>query len=161
MNRGIFLDLDGTLVKTFPQDALPNRGPRTVAEIEYLPGVVEGCRRLRSIGYELVIVTNQPDISRGLAEAAETQAVTSWIVGDIPLSASYMCPHDNGDGCCCRKPRPGLIYAAAYAWQFDLSKCWMIGDSVSDQVAADRAGVRFWRTDGINFMEAVEWILTH
>lgn len=157
--KAVFLDRDGTLVRMFPQDGLPPRGPRTIDEIEYLPDVKEGCRFLRRGGYKLVCVSNQPDISRGLVTAHSVRLVNDEIMYSIPLDAVYTCSHQDGDGCGCRKPKPGLLYAAAYECNLQIDGAAMIGDNDRDEQAAAAAGVRFVRTDGTNFLECVKWIL--
>lgn len=53
-----------------------------------------------------------------------------------------MCPHKPDEGCCCRKPKPGMIYFLAFRWSIDLSRSWMIGDSLSDMKAGWNAGIR-------------------
>lgn len=155
----VFLDRDNTLVRTFPQNGLPPRGPRTIDEIEYLPDVREGCRLLRKAGYKLVCITNQPDIARDLITTHSVKSVNNEILYSIPLDAIYTCGHKDGDGCGCRKPKPGLLYAAAYEMNLQLDDSVMIGDSDRDEQSAAAVGVRFVRTDGTNFLECARWIL--
>lgn len=159
--KAAFLDRDSTLVRTFPQDGLPPRGPRTIEEIEYLPDVREGCRLLRKAGYRLVCVTNQADIARGIITAHSVELVDTELLSSIPLDAFYTCTHQDSDGCGCRKPKPGLLYAAAYEMHLQLDGSVMIGDSDRDKGAANAAGVRFVRTDGTDFLECVRWIVSH
>lgn len=161
MRRGILLDFDGTMVRTYPQPDKPHRGPRTIKEIEYLPGVSEGCRRLRQAGFSRFVLSNQPDVSRGLVSRYQIVCVINDTVRNSLAEMVYVCPHRGRDNCSCRKPNAGLIYAAAYEHELDLAQSWMIGDSSRDEEAALAAGVRFLKTDGTDFMEKVEWILRH
>jgi D-glycero-D-manno-heptose 1,7-bisphosphate phosphatase len=56
----------------------------------------------------------------------------------------FFCPHEE-NSCLCRKPKPGLVYAARDKWDIDLSHSLMLGDSDSDAQLAAACGVRFLR----------------
>ena len=51
-------------------------------------------------------------------------------------------PHAPDDGCDCRKPRPGLFLQAADRFGLDLKRSYVIGDMVSDILAAQAIGAR-------------------
>ena len=158
MRRCVFLDRDGVLVRAFPEGDT-TRGPRTVDEIEILPGTREACRDLRAAGYRLVMVTNQPQVARGQTTREAAEAICREVMYAIPLDAYYLCPHQ-GDWCACRKPRSGLIIQAAVEHELDLSRCWMVGDRETDMQAGEAAGcmIRKVRTNqGVK--EEIEWIL--
>src|SRR5687768_4049322 len=70
----VFLDRDGVLLRTPIRNGTPHP-PETVADVELLPGVVDGCRALRAAGFPLVVVSNQPDVARGTATAASVTAI--------------------------------------------------------------------------------------
>jgi len=160
LTKACFLDRDGVLVRAFPESET-TRGPRTIEEIEYLPGVRESCQKLRQDGYKLVMVTNQPDVARGAISRQDAEAICREVMYAIPLDAYYVCPHD-GHWCACRKPRAGLIYQAAVEHELDLSQCWMIGDRETDIQAGEAAGcqtVKVETNHGIG--GAVQWILAN
>ncbi len=157
--KAVFLDRDGTLVRMFPQDGLPPRGPRLVSEINFLPGVVVGCRLLRDEGWYLCIITNQPDISRNLTTWQDQIAINNAVSTALQINNAMTCPHQDADKCQCRKPQPALINTVCDRLPVDKSRCLMIGDSDRDEQAAAAAGVRFVKTDGTNFLECVKWIL--
>jgi len=162
MNRGVLFDLDGTLVRAFPEGDT-TRGPRTRDEVEILPGTSEALGDLRHAGYTLLVVTNQPGIARGDVDPLSHRGVRLLIRSELPVRKVYMCPHQ-GDACACRKPKPGLIYQAAVEHQLDLSRCWMIGDREHDREAAVWAGIpqshaiMLETNQGIS-KETVDWIL--
>jgi histidinol phosphatase-like enzyme len=52
----------------------------------------------------------------------------------------YLCPHQHGEGCACRKPSPGMLIKAAQENSLDLKNCVVIGDRWTDMIAANRAG---------------------
>lgn len=160
--RAVFLDRDGTLVRTFPEGPT-TRGPRTLAEVGILPGVEEACRLLRAAGWLLVCVSNQPDIARGLTSHDEQLAIDLRLIGDLGLTACYVCDHDAGDNCGCRKPRPGLIHIAAYEHAICLADSIMIGDRESDRLAGIRAGCKHQILVTLDhpLLEHAEWIVQH
>lgn len=161
MNRCVFFDLDGTLVRAFPEGDT-TRGPRTVEEVEFLPGTEEACQLLRDAGFLLDVVTNQPGIARGTVDPVAHREIRQLVTGTLRCSV-HVCPHDSDQGCACRKPRPGLIYAAAIDGNIDLSQSWLIGDRETDIQAARAAGIpntaRVQPNEGI--LRAARWILSH
>lgn len=163
MNHAVFLDLDGTLVRAFPEGDT-TRGPRTIEEIEILPGTAQAVQRLIDAGLLVILVTNQPDVARGHMTLLEARRVTDHIaqaVGMLPAH-SYICPHD-GHWCACRKPKAGLVIQAAVERELDLAGCWLVGDRETDREAGLAAGIprehmiKIQTNQGIE--EAVECIL--
>jgi D-glycero-D-manno-heptose 1,7-bisphosphate phosphatase len=139
--RVVFLDRDGVLNKAFPEGDT-TRPPMNVDELELLPGVPEALGRLRESGYVLVVVTNQPDVARGKQSRAAVEAINARMSAELPLLDVFACYHDNADRCHCRKPKPGLLLAAAAKWNLDTATAFLIGDRWSDIVAAHAAGCR-------------------
>jgi D-glycero-D-manno-heptose 1,7-bisphosphate phosphatase len=163
MNRAVLFDLDGTLVRAFPEGET-TRGPRTRDEVEILPGTREALESLQHARYWIIVVTNQPGIARGDVDPLKHRGVRLLVQRDLPIIKTYLCPHD-GEWCVCRKNRPGLIIQAAVEHELDLSQCWLVGDRETDREAAIRAGIpqshaiKLETNQGIK--EAVEWILNH
>jgi len=135
----VFLDRDGVLIASDVVDGVP---VPAVDEPQILPGVVEACGLLRDAGFQLVMVTNQPDIARGKADAVEVARTNEHLRVELGLHDVRMCPHDDVDGCACRKPRPGMLVDAAAARGIDLAASVMVGDRWRDIEAGQAAGVR-------------------
>ena len=133
----VFLDRDGVLLRAFVDGGVP-RPPATMAEFEVLPGVAAACRTLRAAGLALVVVTNQPDVARGSTTRAVVDAINGAMAAALELDDVVVCPHDDQDGCGCRKPAPGMLIDAAHRLGLDLSRSVMIGDRWRD-IAAGRA----------------------
>jgi D-glycero-D-manno-heptose 1,7-bisphosphate phosphatase len=142
----VFLDRDGVLTEAFVRDGVPTP-PRTQAEFRVLPGVAEACTGLRQAGFVLVVVTNQPDIARGTQDGAEVGKMNERLRSLVPLDDVCMCPHDDADGCACRKPQPGMLLDAAGRLGLDLARSFSVGDRWRDIEAALRAGVRAIHVD--------------
>ncbi len=139
--RVVFLDRDGVLNRAFPE-ANTTRPPMSVAELELLPGVSESLARLRDAGFAMVVVTNQPDVARGKQTREAVEEINAKMSAELPLLDMFACYHDNADKCVCRKPKPGMLLAAAEKWNLDVPTAFLIGDRWSDIDAAHAAGCR-------------------
>jgi D-glycero-D-manno-heptose 1,7-bisphosphate phosphatase len=142
----VFLDRDGVISRATIRGRKPYP-PRSLAELELLPGVLEALRALKAAGYCLVVVTNQPDIARGSLVGTDLRGMNDWLQSVLPLDAILTCPHDDDDQCPCRKPLPGLITQAARELHIDCTASYMIGDRWRDIEAGRRAGCRTFFID--------------
>lgn len=115
--------------------------PPTLADMRLIEGVPEACARLREMGYALVVITNQPDLARGMQTRDEVNRMHAFLRQRLPLDDIVVCPHDDADGCECRKPKPGMILEAARRLNLDLASSFSVGDRWRDVEAAQRAGV--------------------
>ena len=134
--EAVLLDRDGTLVVDIPYNGDP-------ARVEPVPGATEALARLRGAGIRLAVVSNQSGVGRGLLSAAQVQAVNQRMEELLgPLGPVLVCPHAPGEGCTCRKPRPGLVLQAAERLGVAPERCAVIGDIGADVEAARAAGAR-------------------
>jgi D-glycero-D-manno-heptose 1,7-bisphosphate phosphatase len=138
--RALFLDRDGTLIVDTGYLRDPN-------DVVLLPGVAEGLREARALGYELIVVSNQSGIARGIISEAQLASVEARFEKllakeGVTLDLVLFCKHGPDDGCPCRKPAPGLLHDAARMRGIDLTRSIMIGDKASDVAAGNAAGCR-------------------
>ena len=140
--RAIFLDRDGVLNASIRDARGRPLPPRSAAELVILPGVTEACAALRAAGFLLIGCTNQPDIARGTTPSDFVDWVNAQVVAAAGLDEMRVCPHDDSDGCHCRKPLPGMLTDAAAAHDIDLRASWMVGDRFRDVEAGQAAGCR-------------------
>ena len=139
-STAVFLDRDGVLNRSLVgADGIP-RPPATVDQVEILPGVREALDKLKSLGFELVVVTNQPDIARGSIALETVEAINGHLRTELGLLDFRVCPHDDRDACTCRKPLPGLLLRAAAERALDPTRSYMVGDRWRDIEAGRRAG---------------------
>jgi D-glycero-D-manno-heptose 1,7-bisphosphate phosphatase len=150
----VFLDRDGVINEVRMAGEVSG-GPRDVDELRIPAGARAQMDRLRTAGFVLIVVSNQPDVARGSLRREAVERINDRLTGALGLHAVYWCPHDNDDGCTCRKPLPGLILDAAAAWGIDLSRSCLIGDRWVDLAAAAAAGV-----DGILLERPHSWAAT-
>ena len=143
----VFLDRDGVINE--------ERGHvHRVEDFHFLPGVAAAMRRLQALGLQLVVVTNQAGIARGLYDAEAYQTLTAHMRAQlraegVTLAGVYCCPHHPTAGigawkrdCACRKPRPGMLRTAAQELGLSLADSFLVGDKASDIEAGRAAGLR-------------------
>ncbi|MDT5068539.1 MAG: hypothetical protein QOK02_4694 [Mycobacterium sp.] len=149
----VLFDRDDTIIADGPFLNDPER-------VRPLPGVAQALTRLRDRGLRLAVVTNQSGVARGLITAAQLTAVNAKVDAVLgPFDSWQVCVHDDGDGCRCRKPGPGMVLAAATALGVPPERCVMIGDTGGDVAAALAANARAVlvptpRTQGAEIAEA-------
>jgi D-glycero-D-manno-heptose 1,7-bisphosphate phosphatase len=137
----VFLDRDGVLNRIIIRGGRPYP-PATLEEFSLWPEVPEACNALRRAGFVLLVVTNQPDIARGVQDRAVVDAIHEILLRTLPIDGVYICPHDDADGCDCRKPGPGMLLEAARDRNLNLGSSFMVGDRWRDVEAGRRAGCR-------------------
>jgi histidinol-phosphate phosphatase family protein len=114
MKRAVFLDRDGVLTRALIRDGQAY-APVTPAEMEIDADAPAALARLKAAGFLLVVVTNQPDVARGIIRREDVETMHATLRAALPLDACFVCYHDDADGCDCRKPRPGMLLQAAAA----------------------------------------------
>ena len=138
MNPAVFLDRDGVINRAVVRNGKPYP-PVSVETTEVAPDVGPALARLKAAGYRLVVVTNQPDVARGVQTRAMVEAIHAWLGARLPIDEFRVCYHDDADACDCRKPKPGLLLQLP---AHDLARSVMVGDRWRDIEAGRRAGVR-------------------
>jgi len=139
MQLAVFLDRDGVLNKLVDSNGRAV-APRVLAEFALLPGVDAAVAALQRAALLTVVVTNQPEIARGGLDPVELARMHEFLRGAVPLDAIYVCPHDDADGCACRKPKPGLFWRASREWNINLEASFLVGDTEKDLAAGKAAG---------------------
>ena len=155
MKNAIFLDRDGVLNELVLNPATRDyEPPHSPDDLIIFPGVIESLRILQDAGYELFLVSNQPDYAKGKTTFENIcdvhirfdHLLTS---GGIYFQDYYYCyHHPNGIvpeysfTCKCRKPKPYFLLKATRDYGIDLENSWMIGDRDSDIECGKAAGTR-------------------
>jgi D-glycero-D-manno-heptose 1,7-bisphosphate phosphatase len=155
--RAVFLDRDGVINRAKLRENKPVP-PADVSELEILPGVPEALERLKAAGFTLVVVSNQPDVARGTVSVETVEAINARLREALPLDDFRICYHDNRDSCECRKPKPGLLLAAAASLDLDLRSSFLVGDRWRDIEAGRLAGCTTFFIDyGYAERQPEEW----
>jgi D-glycero-D-manno-heptose 1,7-bisphosphate phosphatase len=141
--RAVFLDRDGVINRPTVRDGLPFAA-NNVTEFEIYPEVAEACRRLKQVGFLLVVATNQPDVGRGTVKKETVEAMHAEMCRQLPIDRVEVCYHPGhgASNCECRKPKPGMLLNAARELGIDLTRSWMVGDRWRDIDCGRAAGCR-------------------
>jgi len=156
----VFVDRDGVINELVVDPASGRReSPLTVPEVALIDGTADALRRLSRAGWRLIGVSNQPAAAKGIVPLPEIEAVQERVIEllsdeGVHFDDFRLCLH-HPDGvvpelagrCDCRKPAPGMLLAAADAFDVDLAACWMIGDTDADILAGRSAGCRTVRVE--------------
>ncbi|MCF7944497.1 MAG: threonylcarbamoyl-AMP synthase [Spirochaetia bacterium] len=133
----VFLDRDGTIIE--------DRGYITSShEAVLYPDSIEALKQLQQ-RYRLFVISNQSGVAKGLISEENLEAVNTDLDSrlrseGIRITAWYMCTHDTGDGCICRKPNPYFLLEAEKKFGIDLKRSFVIGDHPHDPETADDVG---------------------
>lgn len=138
-SRAVFLDRDGVINDAIVRDGKPYP-PASIDEIAIPPDVPDALRRLAAAGFQLIVVSNQPDVTRGTLRREDVETINAHLRSSLSLDEFRTCFHDDHDSCDCRKPKAGLLMAAAADRGIDLSQSFMVGDRWRDVAAGNAAG---------------------
>ena len=119
-NKTIFLDRDGVINKE--KNYLSK-----VNDFEFISGVFGACMHFHSLGYSIVIITNQSGIGRGYYSDNEYQKINQWMLkefhkNNIKILDVIYCPHSPALECDCRKPKSGMFLYAKDKYDIDMKK---------------------------------------
>jgi D-glycero-D-manno-heptose 1,7-bisphosphate phosphatase len=145
--RAVFLDRDGTMIEDVGYlDRLER--------LKLFPYTIDAVRLLNRAGYKVVVVTSQNGIAQGVLTEGflgEAHAHLSRLfeAAGAKIEGYYYCPHSTHAAveryrteCECRKPKPGMILAAARDHSLDVSQSFVIGDRWRDIEMGLAAGTR-------------------
>jgi D-glycero-D-manno-heptose 1,7-bisphosphate phosphatase len=138
MKKAVFLDRDGVINDCIVVDGKPY-APRT-AEDFHINADIKELQRLKNLEYQLIIVTNQPDVANALVTRAFVDDLHARLRKAFPFDGIITCFHNAEADCECRKPKPGMLYEARDRFDIDLAGSYMIGDRWRDVLAGQAAG---------------------
>jgi D-glycero-D-manno-heptose 1,7-bisphosphate phosphatase len=171
--RAVFLDRDGVLNVAVVRDGKPYPPPG-IQTVQLYPDAAGALAQLKTAGFLLLVVTNQPDVSRGNQTRAVVEAQNAAIKAELPIDDFFVCWHDDRDHCSCRKPKPGLLLEAAARYPIDFPASFLIGDRWRDIDAGAAVGCRTVLIDrhyrerppaaepdfrAVSLQQAADWIL--
>jgi len=146
-NKAVFLDRDGVLNQAVVRNGKPYP-PANAAELVFTPNAKEALQGLKAQGFLLLVVTNQPDVAKGITTRAAVEGINRKLASELPVDGVFVCYHQNSDHCDCRKPKPGMILEGARKHDVDLAESFMVGDRWRDVEAGQNAGCRTVFIDG-------------
>src|SRR5262245_3017370 len=137
----VMLDRDGVLIEE-RADYVKHPG-----ELVMLPGAAEACARLNGAGIKIAVVSNQSAVGRGIISSEMLERIHAKLRDELhrekaKLDLLLTCtdpPWAAGER---RKPSPGMLREAMAHFRAAPHEAVMIGDQLSDLIAAKAAGVR-------------------
>ena len=137
--RTVFLDRDGVINRDSPHYI------KSWEEFEFFPRSLEALRLLKTNGFDVIVITNQSAVGRGMLTNDRLLRIHKRMVEVVESNGGeikdvFFCPHIPKDNCECRKPKSGLIHQAQQKYKIDLDKSVMIGDKMSDLICGINAG---------------------
>jgi D-glycero-D-manno-heptose 1,7-bisphosphate phosphatase len=146
MKRAVFLDRDGVINRAVVRNRKPYP-PADLAALEILPGVGAGIDRLKACGFAIIVVTNQPDVATGVQTLDVVKEIHDSLRARLGLDDIFVCYHVGADNCDCRKPKPGMLVAAAEKHDIDLTHSFLVGDRWRDIDAGNAVGCQTYFID--------------
>lgn len=138
----LFLDRDGVLNHAIIRGNEIS-SPRCLEEFKVVSDIDALASPYIRENWNLVIITNQPDLNRGWIDMQLLKRFHDEITQHISLNAIYLCPHLRIDNCACRKPASGLIQCFREDHPHLDGREMLIGDGINDQRCAKAAKIPF------------------
>lgn len=152
--NALFLDRDNTLIKCAINTYILNTN-----QIKYLEYNIEKLAIISKDYSVIAIVTNQPQISMGKLSLNTLENINNQIIlhcrsKQLLIDTVIWCPHHPHKGyiseneylkkdCFCRKPNPGMLFEIGFQRNINFKKSLFVGDSKSDEKAAESVGCDF------------------
>ncbi len=140
-NKAVFLDRDGVINRAVVRNRKPYP-PNPLLDLEILPDVPEALNILKESGFLLIVVTNQPDVGRGIQKKETVEEMHLFLKKILPLDDIFVCWHGQDGECDCRKPSPGMLLQASEKYGVDFQQSYLIGDRWKDIEAGKTAGCK-------------------
>lgn len=141
--KAVFLDRDGVINKVvYHKEVNKPSSPWRFDEFKIISGIKSPLEKLNKKGFVLFIITNQPDITKGLIEKGLTEKINEILIKEFPIKEILVCHHQDHHNCDCRKPKPGMIIKLAKKYNIGLEDSFLIGDNWKDIEAGKSAGCK-------------------
>ena len=136
VNKAIFLDRDGVLNHSIVKNG-KSYPPASLEDFIIYDDALSALNSLKQQKFLLIVVTNQPDISRGTQVLSLVQQMNQHIISTLPVDHIEMSIDENSDT---YKPNPGMLVNTAKKYDINLTQSYMIGDRWRDIGAGINAG---------------------
>src|SRR5262245_19895202 len=138
MKTAVFFERDGIL-NHCPQERGRQIPPKRLEEFRPCLHAIEPLARLKEHGFLTIVTTSQPAVSRGELSRSELDLMHSVLRRRLPIDDILFCPYDDPSHPHC-KPNPGMFLEAAFRWNVDLHRSFVISDKWFDSKAAQIVG---------------------
>ena len=139
----VFLDRDG-VINQYPGDT---RYVTSWKEFQFIPGSIEGIKKLKEKGFKVFVISNQAGVSKGLYSQKTLDTMTKKMIVNLEKNGAfvdgiYYCTHQEAENCSCRKPKTDLLRKALGDFDIRSGVSFFIGDSFRDMKAAREFGAK-------------------
>jgi histidinol-phosphate phosphatase family protein len=130
MKKTVFLDRDGTIIDDVHY-------PKDKEKITLLPKAAEGLRALVEKDYQLIVISNQSGVGRGIISDFQFREVHNRFIEllkeeEVLIEHFAYCFHLPEDHCKCRKPETKMIEKFLHSHSIDIKNSYMVGDKECD-----------------------------
>jgi len=154
--KAVFVDLDHTLITTKSGRKFPIHSE----DWKFIGDTLKTIKHFYTKGYRIIIVTNQGGIEEGYITekivVAKLNAVCQSLEKHLKLRKNcvsyFYCKHMESYN---RKPNPGMGYEAALEYELELDECIMIGDTITDEEFARKAGIKAYYD--VSVLKGIDW----
>ena len=158
INKACFLDRDGVLNEDIGY-------LHKSEDFKWIDGAVEAIKLLKKNNFLVIVITNQSGISRGYFTSKDVTNLHEWMnkilkKEDIQINDFFFSgdlPNNNPESR--RKPSPKMINEAVEKYNLDKTRCFMIGDKLTDLEAAKNAQIKGFLFNKSNLKNFIEKIL--
>ena len=143
MNKCVFLDRDGTLIKEAYY-------PSKVKQIKFIKDNIKGLKIFQSHKFIIIIISNQSGIARKILTLNQLKRINKYIISklkknSITIKKIYCCTHHPDQNCNCRKPKIKFAIIAKKKFNIDMKSSLMIGNSIGDKKFAEKTKLKYYK----------------
>ena len=155
MKRVLFIDRDGTIIAE-PADEQVD----SLEKLEFVPGAISGLRSIASLGFEMVMATNQdglgtPAFPEEDFKPAHEKMLRTLEGEGVKFDNFLIDTHFPADNSPFRKPATGMFTKYMDNPEYDLAGSWVIGDRDTDRQLAENLGTGFLKVEGPDSWAAI------
>lgn len=140
MIKNIFFDRDGVINEVVHREKYET-APWTFEEFKLNPEFIELYHSLKDKDYNMFVVSNQPDVTRGDMEQEDLDKITKVITDMFDFKEIVYC-YDSEDTSFNKKPNPGMMLGLIERYNLNRDETIMVGDTWKDIEAAHKAGIK-------------------
>ena len=145
-NKAVFFDRDGVLNHLIERDG-SFYSPQCFDDFEVNADAIKIIQQIKELGFLAIVISNQPDITRGKLEQHEMDKMTQVLFSELKIDDVFYCTHDDNNDIGCRKPKPGLFHLAQQKYNINFNHSIMVGDTWKDVDAARNAKIKMYLLD--------------
>ncbi len=141
MKKALFIDRDGTIIAEPADEQIDS-----LEKLEFLPGAISGLKALSSLGYELVLASNQdglgtPSFPEETFHPAHNKMLATLAGEGVRFDDELIDRSFPADGLPTRKPGTGM-FGNYMDGSYELAACYVIGDRLTDIMLARNLGAK-------------------